>query len=373
MRTRQLIKPIITILLIYILSTSFAFAYDDTSETNYAFFNIETVTYAPVKINTETTFKTDSTRSEKVIKLGEYTTQTTSTEDYQAIPHISITNRTATLTEDDSHSTTLSLLAKVSVDYKSGGEYVTWFEIEDNKTYIYDRTKTYDVADKFTVSLYYILDNPENLTDTSGATAQMLSLDTGGATDFYFFYLWVSSYGFEEQDPYYYGSLTENITTFINPERDSDTYLNINAERPGDWTETSFFENIGRNNHEWIIYLQAGGSSVSEDNNYRIGLQVSSKNDFVLISTDSGQGVKEVPYTLRISKNSTEIIDFDESDSLVIENISSTTIKHIDLYTKSNFTDLNTLNAGDFSDTIYLEFISDIDASWGDVTIQPIT
>lgn len=373
MRTRQLFKILITILSIYILGISLISAangYSDTTEgDNYALFNIETISYAKVTTNTENTFRTDPTKSEKVIKLGEYTTIPTSSEDYRAIPHISISNRTATLSADDSHSTTCSLLAKVTVNYKDSsiGTYTTWYEIDDLKTYIYRRTYLYEEANSFTVTLYYILDNPNNLPDTSGATAQILSLDTGGDTSFYFFYL-TNNY----EDPYYYGDLTENIITVANPERNSDTYLNINAERPSSWTETSFFENIGRDNLEWIVYLQAGGVGVSEDNSYRIGLKVTSKNDFTLVSTDSGQGTKEVPYSLRISKNSTEIIDFDESDSIVIENISSDSIKYFNLYTKSDYTDLFNLNAGDFSDTIYLEFISDIDDSWGTETITAI-
>ena len=379
MRTRQLFKIIITILSIYILGLSFAFAYDDnaTSGEKTSYYNIESLSYKSVLINNDSYYpyfkESTSTKNVKAIKLGEYTTDTTNLGN-KAIPHISILNRTATLSADDNHSTTCSLLAKVTVNYNNSsiGEYTTWYEIEDFKTYIYRRDYINNLADSFTVTLYYVLDNPENLPDTSGATAQLLTLDTGGATDFYFFYLNFSNYNTYYEDPYYYGDLTENIVNLTVPEINEDIYLNINADRPSSWSETSFFENLGQDNLEWVVDLQTVGSGVANGTNYRIGLKVTSKNDFVLKSDDYGIGIKEVPYILRISKNSTETVDFDENSLFRVEGITSDSTKHFNLFTKSNFKDLDNLNAGDFSDTIYLEFITGIDSNYGNDVITLI-
>ncbi len=372
MRTTKLIKFTIFLLLIYILATSFAFAYDESTALPAAYFNIQSFSYKPVITNTETNFAEAITvKSVKAIELTQLSNRTTSDESLHAIPQISIANRTATLSASSSQSTNCTLLAKVSVNYENRGEYTAWFELAELKTYIYRRTYVDDIATDFTVTLYYILDNPENLPDTSGGTAQLLSLDTGGSTNFYFFYL----FGITEE-VYYSGTLTENIVNVTTPENTDGTFLLVvDVAKPASWTNTGFFDNIGFNNLTWIISLQAGlnpPSSAPDNTNYVVGLTFDSLNDYKLISTDSGSGmgVSNVPYTLRLRKNSSQIIDFDRDKPIRIENINSQEIRDFYIYTYSNFTNLETLNAGTYKDTIYINFVTDIDSNYGDTTIQ---
>jgi hypothetical protein len=145
----------------------------------------------------------------------------------------------------------------------------------------------------------------------------------------------------------------------FDPEPSS--FLNINANKPSSWTESSFFDNLESNNLEWIVSLQAGtNTGTTTNNDYYVGLQITSKNDFYLKSDAStGSGIKEIPYSIKLSKKNNKTITIDESDIIKVDNISDNETRDFYIYSFSN-ADTYNLNAGKFSDTIYLNFITDL-------------
>jgi len=365
MRTTKTIKYIIFLLIIYILTTSVAFAYDESTALPAAYFNIQSLSYKPVITNTETNFaEAITSKSVKAIELIQLSNDTTNDENYWAIPHINVENYTAELSNNLGDIVICRLLAKVVINfdpvYNSMGTTETWFEITDVKTYIYNRTNIDNRALNFTITLYYVFDS----TSSIGSTNEYLSLDTGGSTNFYLFYLLGN-----DELPFYYGTLTGSIVTPTTPEFSPvpNTYLNINVSKPTAWTQTGFFETLGSNYLQWIVSLQTGYDPTTTPpttTEYRMGLKITSQNGFKLISTDAGTGIKEVQYTIKLSKRSidnTDTVDALENEEIRIVNIKNNEPRVFYIYTNSTFTDTAGLNSGRFSDNIYLNFVSDID------------
>jgi len=359
--------------ILYIFSLSSLFAYYESDENNSAFFNIETLSYAPVDINTETQYTTGAYKNNvKAIKLVQLSNDTTSEESYRAIPHINIENYTATLS-NDTQSTTCRLLVKTSVDYNYLGTVDAWFEINDVKTYLYIRENLNQTASDFTLTLYYIIDNPETILTSTNTSSQFLSLNTGGTTNYYLFYIRNNT----EEIVFFNSTLTGSIVTPTTPEFGPEvtSFLYMNAQRPDDWTQTKFFEDLGSKHLAWIVSLQAGFSTPPSNPNteYKVGLTISSTNDFVLICDGPGSGIKEIPYSLLLSKknsSSGQTVTIDENDEVVIENISSQSPKNFYIYAQSNSINTALLNAGRYTDTIYLNFVTDIDNTFGNKTIK---
>ena len=274
--------------MIYSFSLSSLFAYYESDENNSAFFNIETLSYAPVDINTETQYTTGPFKSNvKAIELVKLSNDTTSQESYKAIPHINIENYTATLS-NDTQSTTCRLLVKTTVNYYSLGTVDAWFEIDDVKTFLYIRKNLNQQASDFTLTLYYIIDNPETILTSANTSSQYLSLNTGGTTNYYLFYIENNV----TEIVFFNSTLTGSIVTPTTPEFDPEptSFLYMNARRPDDWTQTKFFEDLGSKHLAWIVSLQAGVSTppTNTKTEYEIGLTISSVNNFVLICNGPG-------------------------------------------------------------------------------------
>jgi len=356
--------------ILYIFSLSSLFAYYESDENNSAFFNIETLSYAPVDINTETQYTTGAFKSNvKAIELVQLSNDTTSQESYKAIPHINIENYTATLS-NDTQSTTCRLLVKTSVNYYNLGTVVAWFEIDDVKTYIYIRENLNQQASDFTLTLYYIIDNPETILTSSNTSSQYLSLNTGGTTNYYLFYIENNV----TEIVFFNSTLTGSIVTPTTPEFDPEptSFLYMNARRPDDWTQTKFFDDLGSKHLAWIVSLQAGVATPT-NNEYEIGLTISSVNNFVLICDGPGSGIKQVPYSLLLSKKNDKVnqtITVDENDEVVIENIRDNIPREFYIYAEANNINTSLLNAGRYTDTIYLNFVTDIDSSFGNRSIK---
>ncbi|NCD07275.1 MAG: hypothetical protein EOL97_14275 [Spirochaetia bacterium] len=354
--------------ILYIFSLSSLFAYYESDENNSAFFNIETLSYAPVDINTETQYTTGAFKSNvKAIELVQLSNKTTSTESYKAIPHINIENYTATLS-NDTQSTTCRLLVKSSVTYNNLGTVVAWFEIDDVKTYIYIRKNLNQTAYNpnpdiydFTLTLYYIIDNPETILTSANTSSQYLSLNTGGTTNYYLFYIENNV----TEIVFFNSTLTGSIVTPTTPEFDPEptSFLYMNARRPNDWTQTKFFDDLGEKHLAWIVSLQAGVATPT-NNTYKIGLTISSANNFVLICDGPGSGIKQVPYTLLLSKKNdkdNQTINVYEGDKILIENIRDNIPREFYIYARANNINTSLLNAGRYTDTIYLNFVTDVD------------
>lgn len=364
MRTRKLIKYIAFLIFISTICLNTAFAYDESTAVPASFYNIETITYSPVTTNTDSSFAEGTSRTKHAIKLVEYSNDTTSTESYYAIPHINIENRTATLSSS-TLSEVCTLVAKVEIDYdyNSVSHSTTWYELTETQTYIYPRVNLYYQAEDFTITLYYVFDGSSTLGTND---SEFLSLDTGGATNLYLFY-----YTNDVETVFYYGNLTDSIVTPAIADFSAyETYLNINFSRPASWTETSFFDNLGSDNLEWIVSLQVGYPSTqnpSTSNEYKIGLQITSDNDFTLVSDDTGTGIKEVPYNIKLSNTSAyNTVTLSENDKIKITDIKNNEERDFYIYIDSDFTDTSSLNAGMFSDNIYLNFITDIDSTFNE-------
>ena len=106
-----------------------------------------------------------------------------------------------------------------------------------------------------------------------------------------------------------------------------------------------------------------------------MGLTITSENNFKLISQDSGDGEKEFPYQIRLSKrnansNINQTVEVNSYDKILVRNISDNVSRYFYIYTYSNSSTYN-LNAGKFSDNIYLNFVTgdDINSSYGEKTI----
>ncbi|MCY1151465.1 MAG: hypothetical protein OWP43_03475 [Sphaerochaetaceae bacterium] len=353
MRTRKLNKYIAFLILISTICINTAFAYDESTAVPASFYNIETITYSPVTTNTDYSFSEGTSRTKYAIKLVEYSNDTTSTESYKAIPHINIENRTATLSSS-TLSEVCTLVAKVEIDYDSNSidHSTTYYELTETQTYIYPRVNLNYTADDFTITLYYVFDYPSTLGTNN---SEYLSLDTGGATNLYLFYLTNNV-----ETVFYYGNLTDSIITPAIADFSSNgtigTYLNINFSRPSTWTETGFFENLGSNYHEWTVSMQVGPSTAT-NTNYQVGLEITSDNNFTLISTDPGSGIKEVPYSIKLSEtSSSNTVEIDSTDKILIQRIRRNREKVFYIYTYSSYSDTSALNSGRFTDNIYLNF-----------------
>lgn len=371
MRTKR--KNWIFILFINIFISQFIFALYSPDEELSAFFHIENVTYSPVILNTESAYDEGPSKNAKVIKILDIYTTTTSSEYNRAIPHINIDNFSAILS-NDMGSSNCRLLIKTDVDYDNNAlDEVSWYEITDLKTYIYRREYLTQEARSFTLTFYYLIESPTNILNSNGSSNEFLTLDTGGNTNFYLFYL--------NPDPnettFFFGNLTDSIHTQTVPEsfvNNYDSYLNVNATRPASWDATNFFYNLGQNNLEWIIGLQASSNNVNNNSDYYVGLTISSDNDFKLISTEAGNGIKEFPYEIRLSKKNSnssynKTIEVGATDEVLIEDISDQETRYFYIYTYSNNNTYN-LNAGRFSDNIYLNFVTDITNDYGNKSIK---
>ncbi|MGD1821062.1 MAG: hypothetical protein ACPKOI_14445 [Pleomorphochaeta sp.] len=378
MRTARIIKSISILFLLYIFSVSFCFAYDPSSETKAGYFDIEEITYTPIVTNTGGINYNEgygSSKTVKAIKIADLYNATTSSESYKAIPHINIENYTATLSNhydsgsDDYKAWPCNLLAKVSVDYKYRNDETFYFELGTNnqvyeddgydpvKTYLYHRAYLSDTAWSFTITLYYIIDESSETLPTNA----YLYLDTDGPTNYYLFYIQNNV----SEIIFYNSNLTDSMTIPTVPAFDPEpsSFLNINASKPSTWTESSFFDNLGSTNLEWIVSLQAGtNTGITTNNDYYVGLKITSKNDFTLISTNPGSGIKEIPYSLMLSKRNSrpnKTVTVDANDIIKIDNISDSETRDFYIYSYSDASTYN-LNAGKFSDTIYLNFITDL-------------
>lgn len=358
---------LLLIVMLIIISTKIFCAYDP-DEFKIDFLNIEEVTYAPTTVNTTSSYQTGSVSTEKVLKITEIETQTTSAESFRAVPHINIENYLATIS-NDTNSSVCRLLIKTTVIYDNIAEETTWYEVDDVKLYLYNRTNVAQTASSFTTTLYYLIENPNNVLNPDGSANTLLTVDTGGTTSYYMFYL----LGGVEQ-PYYTSNLADSLSLQAAPEQFEDpsisTYLQINTTKPSTWTETALFENIGVNNLEWIIGIRAGtvDGSTSTDR-YYLGLTITSENNYILKSKNSGTGLKEYPYTLRISRNKTNTHDVNAGDEFLITRFRDTKTKYFYIYSYST-TQTTNLNAGRFSDNIYLNFITDVDSNYGNKEIR---
>ncbi len=378
MRIARIIKSISILFLLYIFSVSFCFAYNPSSETKAGYFDIEEINYTPIITNTEGIYYSQgygSNKTVKVIKIADLYNTTTSRESYKAIPHINIENYTATLSNhydpdsDGYKAWPCNLLAKVSVDYRYRSDQTFYFELGTNdqvyeddgydpvKTYLYHRAYLPDTAWSFTITLYYIIDESSETLPTNA----YLYLNTDGPTNYYLFYLENNV----NEIIFYNSNLTDSMTIPTVPAFDPEpsSFLNINASKPSSWTESSFFDNIGSTNLEWIVSLQAGtNTGTTTNNDYYVGLQITSKNDFTLISTNPGSGIKEIPYSIKLSKRNdrpNRTITVNDSDIIKVDNISDSETRDFYIYSYSDASTYN-LNAGKFSDTIYLNFITDL-------------
>ncbi len=372
MRSEKIIKTLIIIFVIILNSSMALFSFYNPDEYKIDFLNIEEVTYSATKINTEDDYQTDVISSEKVIKITEITTNTTSSESYRAVPHINIENYLSTIS-NDTNTSICRLLVKTTIDYDNIADETTWYEIDDVKTYLYNRTNLEQQASSFTTTFYYLIENPNNVLNPDGSSNNFLTINTGGTTNYYMFYLLNNV-----EQPYYSGNLSDSLSLKAIPEQFDDpsitSYLQINAYRPASWSETALFETPSTNNLEWIIALKAGLTSGNTTNDkYFIGLTITSQNNFVLKSNNNGSGIKEYPYTLKISKrNATTTYNVNVGDEFFIQKISDTITKYFYLYTYST-TPTTYLNAGRFSDNIYLNFITDIDTNYGNKTVTVFT
>ena len=367
------IKIILVILIILTLNSSIKiFSFYNPDEFKIDFLNIEEVTYSATIINNEDNYQTDPISTEKVIKITEITTNTTSSESYRAVPHINIENYLSTIS-NETNSSICRLLVKTTIDYDNIADETTWYEIDDVKTYLYNRTHLSEQASSFTTTFYYLIENPTNVLNPDGSSSTYLTINTGGTTNYYMFYLLN-----DVEQPYYSGNLSDSLSLKAIPEQFDDpsitSYLQINAFKPSSWNETALFQNIATNNLEWIVAIKAGLTSGNTTNDkYFIGLTITSQNNFVLKSNNSGSGIKEYPYTLKISKrSSTTTYDVNAGDEFFIKKISDSITKYFYLYTYSTV-QTTTLNAGRFSDNIYLNFITDIDSNYGNKTVTVFT
>jgi len=179
-----------------------------------------------------------------------------------------------------------------------------------------------------------------------------------------------------EEVPYFSGELTDNLSIRTAPEEFTNgatNYLQVNYNRPSSWTDTGLFDNPYQDYLEWVISIKAGLINQNQSNEtYKVGLTIDSENDFILKNTSfGGSGDSEYPYTLKVTNTgpfSTQPVL--ESDEFIIENIKDNATKYFYIYSYSNQSTYN-LNAGRYSDNIYLNFITDIDTnSFGNKTIS---
>ncbi len=362
------------LILSLIILTSIVNLYSAYSSNDYKleFLNIEDASYNATSYNDESSYSTNPVATNaKLIKLSTLTTYPSSTESYRAVPHINIDNRTATITDINNNSSSCSLVVKTTINYDYIADETTWYELDSQKTYLYNRTHLDNTASVFTTTLYYKIDNPNNVLLPNGSANDFLTLNTGGTTDYYMFYL----YGNDEVS-YFSGKLTDNLSTRTAPEEFTNgatNYLQINYNRPSSWTDTGLFDSPYQDYLEWIISIKAGLINQNQSNeNYKVGLTIDSANDFILKNTSfGGTGDSEYPYTLKVTNTgpfSTQTVL--ESDEFIIENIKDNVTKYFYIYSYSNQS-TNNLNAGRYSDNIYLNFITDIDpTSFGNKTIS---
>lgn len=363
-----------TLLFLLILLATAGELFSAYSSDNYKieFLNIEEVNYNETTYNDESQYTTNPiSTTAKVIEVSTLTTSTSSTESYRAVPHIDLSNRVATITDANGNSSTCSVLMKTVINYNYIGTETTWYELDSQKTYIYNRTNVAQTATTFTTTIYYKIDYPNNVLLPNGSSDDFLTLTTDGETDYYMFYL----YGGDEVS-YYSGNLTDNLSIRTAPEEfsdGSDTYLQIDYSRPSSWTESGFFENTSQNYLEWIISIKAGLINQNQSNeDYEVGLTIESANDFKLKNANySGSGDSEYPYTLKITDSGQySLQSVEESDEFIIQNIKDNQTKQFYIYSYSN-TSTNNLNAGKYSDNIYLNFITDINpTTFGNKTIS---
>ncbi|MGD1822414.1 MAG: hypothetical protein ACPKM0_06580 [Pleomorphochaeta sp.] len=366
-------KKILILLAITIFASSFIFCTYDSYEYKIDFLNIEeqdALINLTIK-NTENSFETEVLSGQKIIELTTISTDTNYLD--QATPHINIENYKATLS-DGTNSSTCTLLVKTTINYEYIDDETTWYLIDDAKTYIYNRTKLTELASSFDITLYYLIDNPNNILNTSGASDSFLTLDTGGATNYYLFYL--DNY-YDTEESFFSSSLSDSINLQATPEsfiEVYDTYLQVNAQRPSSWTNSSFFNSPSSDNLEWEIYLQAIltdplAETKDSSDSYYIGLQITSENNFILKSNSPGEGDKQLPYTLKVSKSDKKTHTVSNGDKYVVQKISAEELKQFNLYITTSSSNINDLNAGLFSDTIYLNFETTEDESYSNKKI----
>lgn len=395
------IKTLFLLLILNLISISTLFAYESNKSkgTPVSFYDIEQITYSPVTTNTRNSFSEGSLRTKDAIKLVTIKTEAESeydAADELAVPHINAENYTAKLSTISSNpggptSSNCSLVAKVSTEYD--GEYNGndlegvidyWFEIDKTRMPLY-RLQYEDVeAEEFTVTLYYVIEDNDFIANNNN---EYFILDTLTATNFYLFFILSDEDDFEEFEdeynnpttqevPYYFGGLTENvISTAPSFDPVPNTFININYKRPDSWTPTSFFDDLGSNHLAWIVSMQIGGASTNKKDDYYVGMTISSPPDgFYLKSYDAGTGIKTIPYQIKLSKknkNANQTIDYIEGTEIKIEKLKSDKIRDFHIYAYSDFTDTSGLNAGTFSDYIYLNFITDFLTDPGnDFTIE---
>lgn len=370
MKFKSFTKHIVLLIATFVFSMPLAFAnYGGIAPIPITSLNIQEITYSPVTTNTEQSFSEGLPKSRKAIELAIIDVNDTSTVSNRAVPHINIENYTATLSNPQL-SSPCRLVAKVTVQYTGRGNVTTWFEIDEVKTFIYRREYVADSALKFTITLYYVIDDRRVVPDDLN---EILSLDTGGATDYYLFYNLEAS-----EVVFFNGTLTENINAASIPfDPEPNTFLIIDKQQPASWTSGFFFENLNTDVLVWVVSMQVGYTppyTPSPDILYQVGLTITSQNNFKLINENpSGSGGNSFNYTLKLSKDSSlQTIAVDENDLIVVKNIRNNMPKNFNVYAWSEDS-TNNLNSGRYKDVLTLNFITDItDSNWNGSGVKEI-
>ncbi len=280
----------------------------------------------------------------------------------------------------------LQLYAKIEA-YNSYNsiESTYWANLDsDDSIDLHNNSYYYNIS-KITIRYYFIIDDIANL-DTSGGdwkiivnypTSYNSSYDRANIYISYDdYYAYSNDYGYYynryydysvNSDTFYDETLKFNYSYYVDKLNYSDiadnTTLNVNIENLFNSSNTDFFN--GEKNDYYQINFSLYKNDYLSSDDFNVAFSISSLNDFKVISQEDS--TKSVSYSLYLKyyKNgryrTKNLTNYTEYKNILVKNLnsSSNSKDNLILATKSTALSENKMVVGIYSDTIYINFITD--------------